>query len=107
MFGGISPNDVEFGQKCLVLVKARNPLLSVEAKHKILRDFVDSLSQQTFVVYSGKILDMVDFSKKNAQNYKTTQEHVQYVISWCPRFADIKNDLTERVRKARQKYLLP
>ncbi len=105
MVFGNSPSDIEFGQKCLVLLKAKNPFLSKEAKHKILRGFVDSLSQQTFLVYADKILDFVNFD--NGKDYKTTEEQVNHVISWCPRFEDIKVELTKRVKETRAKHKLP
>ncbi len=105
MIFGNSPTDIEFGQKCFVLLKAKNPFMSKEDKHKILRGFVDSLSYQTFVVYADKILGFVNFD--NAKDYKTVEEQVSHIISWCPRLEDVKDELTKRVRETRKKYKLP
>ncbi len=99
-----SPADIEFAQKGAVLVKARNPLMKRDDKIKILRGFIESLTQETFMVYSGKILDMINVKKERAEKYTTTEEQVSSIISEIPRFQLLKDDLIKRVKEARQEY---
>jgi len=101
-----SPADIEFAQKGMVLVKARNPLISRDDKIKILRSFVDSLTQETFMVYSTKILNMVNLPKDRAETFKTSEEQLNSMITEIPRFCLLREDLMDRIKKARKKYRL-
>jgi len=98
--------DIEFAEKGLVLVKARNPLMSRDDKIKVLRGFVDSLTQETFMVYRNKILDMINIKKERAEKFKTANEQTDSIIFEVPRLSILREDILARVKKERKRYKL-
>ena len=53
-----TPADIEFAEKSLKLAKETgNPFMSPDKRRAKFVEFVNSLSDQTFMVYRDKILD--------------------------------------------------
>lgn len=96
--------DLEFAEKSLRLCRNLGFLMPKEERTKRFVEFVNSLSDETFMVYRDKILGKVNPSKDTAKQSKNTEENVKAIIAKLPRLELIKDELTERVKNARKSY---
>jgi hypothetical protein len=99
-----TPADIEFAKKSAVLRKTMNPLMKLEDRTKIFVGFVNSLSDQTFMIYRDKILEKMNPSKDTCSKFKNTEEQVADRINIIPRLSLLKDELTARVRESRVSY---
>jgi hypothetical protein len=101
----LNPADIEFAQKSMKLAKAvGNPFMSPDRRRAEFVKFVDSLSDETFMIYRDKILDKVNPSESTAKQSKNTEDNVKAIIAKLPRLELLKSELTERVKKSRKSY---
>ncbi len=100
------PCDVEWAEKIPTLLKANLPWLSKGARRKVFREFVDSLSDMTFNVYSTKIMDKIGLTEKKSREFKDSDAELKDILVWLRRLEPYKAELLKRIRENRKKYKL-
>jgi len=83
-----------------------DPKVSRKDKRKALSDMCDSLSEPTF--NNGQVIKMImsiiNMKEEVCKEYGDTIAQVNGILSWLPRMATHRKELTKEVEKHRKKY---
>lgn len=75
-----------------------------EKRRKIVCEFVDSLSRETFVIAFPNIIRMIDKRKGICKKFPNTEEQVKDILNYLPRLKEFRGMLKEVIGQNRKRY---
>ncbi len=83
-----------------------DPEVSRDEKRKILSQLVDNLSDKAFnnKIVIEQVFKIINMKEDECQKFWDEKSQTDFIIGWCPRLAQKRDELSKEVAKHRKQF---